>query len=152
MSKNTSTNSTVLKFMKLSENAYTPSKGSSRAAGYDLKSAYNYIIPASGKVIVKTDIRIRVPEGTYGRIAPRSGLAAKHHIDVGAGVVDEDYTGNVGVVLFNHGVEEFSIAKGDRIAQLICEKIKYPALEECECIEDTERGSRGFGSTDTDIN
>ena len=96
MSKNTSTNSTVLKFMKLSENAYTPSKGSSRAAGYDLKSAYNYIIPASGKVIVKTDIRIRVPEGTYGRIAPRSGLAAKHHIDVGAGVVDEDYRGNVG--------------------------------------------------------
>ena len=149
MSKNTSTNSTVLKFMKLSENAYTPSKGSSRAAGYDLKSAYNYIIPASGKVIVKTDIRIRVPEGTYGRIAPRSGLAAKHHIDVGAGVVDEDYTGNVGVVLFNHAAEEFSVAKGDRIAQLVCEKIEYPVLEECESLEDTARGSGGFGSTGT---
>lgn len=148
MNKTTSTSS-VLKFVKLSENAYTPTKGSTRAAGYDLKSAYDYIIPANGKAVVKTDIQIRVPEGTYGRIAPRSGLAAKHHLDVGAGVVDEDYTGNVRVVLFNHGAEEFKIAKGDRIAQLICEKIRYPVLEECVSIEETERGPCGFGSTDT---
>ena len=116
-------------------------------AGYDLRSAYDCIIPANGKAIVKTDIQIRVPEGTYGRIAPRSGLAAKHHIDVGAGVLDEDYTGNVGVVLFNHAAEEFSVTKGDRIAQLVCEKIEYPELEECKSLQDTARGSAGFGST-----
>ena len=121
--------------------------GSARSAGYDLRSAYDCVVPAKGKAIVKTDIQIRVPEGTYGRIAPRSGLAAKHHIDVGAGVVDEDYTGNVGVVLFNHAPEEFSIAKGDRIAQLVCEKIEYPMLEECKSLEETERGAGGFGST-----
>ena len=65
--------------------------GSSLAAGYDLYSAYDYEIPAYGKLIAKTDIQIRVPDGTYGRIAPRSGLAAKHFIDIGAGVVDQDY-------------------------------------------------------------
>ena len=121
--------------------------GSARSAGYDLRSAYDCVVPAMGKAIVKTDIQIRVPEGTYGRIAPRSGLAAKHHIDVGAGVVDEDYTGNVGVVLFNHAPGDFSITKGDRIAQLVCEKIEYPILEECKGLEETERGAGGFGST-----
>ena len=65
--------------------------GSALAAGYDLYSAYDYEIPAHGKLIAKTDIQIRVPDGTYGRIAPRSGLAAKSFIDIGAGVVDQDY-------------------------------------------------------------
>jgi len=117
------------------------------AAGYDLYSAYDYVIPAQGKVIAKTDISIRVPDGTYGRIAPRSGLSAKHHIDVGAGVVDQDYTGNVGVVLFNHAQAEFEIKKGDRIAQLVCEKIEYPEIEEVTSLNSTDRGEGGFGST-----
>lgn len=81
------------------------------------------------------------------RLSTRSGLAAKHHIDVGAGVVDEDYRGNVGVVLFNHAQEEFEVKKGDRIAQLVCEKIEYPELEECETLDSTDRGAGGFGST-----
>merc|ERR1712018_989541 len=121
---------TVMQVCKLSEHAFLPTKGSKLAAGYDLKSAYDYIIPANGKVIAKTDLSIRVPDGTYGRVTPRSGLAAKHHIDVGAGVVDQDYTGNVGVVLFNHDGKEFEIKKGDLIAQFICEKIEYPEIEE----------------------
>lgn len=100
-------------------------------------------------MVVKTDIQIELPEGCYGRIAPRSGLAAKNFIDVGAGVVDEDYRGNLGVVLFNHSDVEFAIAKGDRIAQLICEKIFYPQLEEVKTLSETERGAGGFGSTGT---
>merc|ERR1711973_899918 len=98
----------------IKENALIPTKGSKTAAGYDLYSAYDYVIPAQGKVIAKTDISIRVPDGTYGRVAPRSGLAAKSHLDVGAGVIDQDYTGNVGVVLFNHAQTDFEIKKGDR--------------------------------------
>ncbi|XP_053573435.1 deoxyuridine 5'-triphosphate nucleotidohydrolase, mitochondrial [Bombina bombina] len=137
----------VLRFAKLSENAITPSRGSAKAAGYDLYSAYDYIIPAQGKALVKTDIQIAVPSGCYGRVAPRSGLAAKHFIDVGAGVVDEDYRGNVGVILFNFGKEEFEVKKGDRVAQLICERILCPELKEFKVLEDTERGSGGFGST-----
>ncbi|XP_044836871.1 deoxyuridine 5'-triphosphate nucleotidohydrolase, mitochondrial isoform X1 [Mauremys mutica] len=136
-----------LRFAKLSENASAPSRGSARAAGYDLYSAYDYVIPAMEKAIVKTDIQISLPSGCYGRVAPRSGLAAKHFIDVGAGVIDEDYRGNVGVVLFNFGKEDFEVKKGDRIAQLICERIFYPELEEVQVLDDTERGTGGFGST-----
>ena len=88
--------SDVLQVAKLSDNATIPSRGSATAAGYDLYSAEDCVIPARGKGLVKTDIQIKVPHGTYGRIAPRSGLAWKNHIDIGAGVVDEDYRGNVG--------------------------------------------------------
>ncbi|RLU26321.1 hypothetical protein DMN91_000115 [Ooceraea biroi] len=137
----------VLKFAKLSDKAFAPVKGSEYAAGYDLRSAYKYIIPAHGKELVKTDLQIEVPPGTYGRVAPRSGLAWKNHIDVGAGVIDADYRGNLGVVLFNHSHEDFDIAPGDRIAQLICEKITYPQIEEVECLSETNRGAGGFGST-----
>uniref|UniRef100_A0A3P9JSA7 Deoxyuridine 5'-triphosphate nucleotidohydrolase n=1 Tax=Oryzias latipes TaxID=8090 RepID=A0A3P9JSA7_ORYLA len=138
---------TVLRFAKLSENATTPTRGSTKAAGYDLYSAYDYTIGPMDKAIVKTDIQIAVPHGCYGRVAPRSGLAAKHFIDVGAGVVDEDYRGNLGVVLFNFSKETFEVKKGDRVAQLVCERICYPELEEQETLDDTERGSGGFGST-----
>ncbi|NWW05064.1 DUT protein, partial [Oreocharis arfaki] len=139
--------STRLRFTKLSDNAFAPSRGSARAAGYDLYSAYDCVIPPMEKAVVKTDIQIALPSGCYGRVAPRSGLAAKHFIDVGAGVIDEDYRGNVGVVLFNFGKETFEVKKGDRIAQLICERIYYPELEEVEALDDTERGEGGFGST-----
>uniref|UniRef100_A0A3P9JRJ7 Deoxyuridine 5'-triphosphate nucleotidohydrolase n=1 Tax=Oryzias latipes TaxID=8090 RepID=A0A3P9JRJ7_ORYLA len=126
---------TVLRFAKLSENATTPTRGSTKAAGYDLYSAYDYTIGPMDKAIVKTDIQIAVPHGCYGRVAPRSGLAAKHFIDVGAGVVDEDYRGNLGVVLFNFSKETFEVKKGDRVAQLVCERICYPELEEQEVIQ-----------------
>ncbi|XP_014330307.1 deoxyuridine 5'-triphosphate nucleotidohydrolase, mitochondrial [Xiphophorus maculatus] len=137
----------VLRFSKLSDLATTPTRGSAKAAGYDLYSAYDYSIGPLDKAIVKTDIQIAVPHGCYGRVAPRSGLAAKHFIDVGAGVVDEDYRGNVGVVLFNFGKETFEVKKGDRVAQLVCEKICYPDLVEEETLDETVRGAGGFGST-----
>ncbi|XP_071385006.1 deoxyuridine 5'-triphosphate nucleotidohydrolase, mitochondrial isoform X1 [Centroberyx affinis] len=137
----------VLKFAKLSEHATTPTRGSAKAAGYDLYSAYDYSIGPMDKAIVKTDIQIAVPSGYYGRVAPRSGLAVKHFIDVGAGVVDEDYRGNVGVVLFNFNKEAFEVKKGDRVAQLVCERICYPDLVELETLDETERGAGGFGST-----
>ncbi|XP_012670262.2 deoxyuridine 5'-triphosphate nucleotidohydrolase, mitochondrial isoform X2 [Clupea harengus] len=137
----------VLRFAKLTKNATVPTRGSSKAAGYDLYSAYDYTIGPMDKAIVKTDIQIAVPSGCYGRVAPRSGLAVKYFIDVGAGVVDEDYRGNVGVVLFNFNKETFEVKKGDRIAQLICEMICYPDLLELETLDETERGEGGFGST-----
>lgn len=71
------------------------------------RSAYDTVIPARDKECVKTDLAIHVPPGTYGRVAPRSGLAAKHFIDTGAGVIDEDYRGNVMVLLFNHSDKDF---------------------------------------------
>lgn len=96
-----------LKVKRLSKNARLPQRGSSYAAGFDLFSAEDTVIKAKGKSLIKTDIAIAIPTGHYGRVAPRSSLAWKHHIDVGAGVIDEDYRGPLGIVLFNHADEDF---------------------------------------------
>lgn len=133
--------------IRKSPQATLPVRGSEGAAGYDLSSAKEMVIPGRGKGLVPTDLVIAVPDGTYGRIAPRSGLAWKNHIDVGAGVIDGDYRGPVGVVLFNHSDVDFKIAVGDRIAQLILEQIKIVPVKEVEAIEETSRGEGGFGST-----
>lgn len=136
--------------------------------GFDLSSAYDITVPKRGKAIVKTDLAIAIPPNTYARVgkleflavhnihqvicditleAPRSGLAVKNFIDVGAGVVDYDYRGNVGVVLFNHGEEDFHVKRGDRIAQLILERICMADIQEVDELASTERGAGGFGST-----
>lgn len=73
----------VLKFTKVIPEAFAPTKGSAKAAGFDLRSAYDYVVPAKGKEMIDTGIKVELPEECYGRIAPRSGLAAKNFIDVG---------------------------------------------------------------------
>lgn len=131
-----------------SPNAKTPTKGSLTAAGYDIYASQPTKIPARGQGLVPTDVSFTVPEGTYGRIAPRSGLAVKHGIQTGAGVVDRDYTGEVKVVLFNHSDKDFQIEQGDRVAQLILERIVDDAkVVVVESLEETARGHGGFGST-----
>ncbi|KAF8681750.1 hypothetical protein HU200_045187 [Digitaria exilis] len=137
----------LLKVKKLSEKAVLPSRGSALAAGYDLSSAVEMVVPARGNALVPTDLSIAIPEGTYARIAPRSGLALKHSIDVGAGVIDADYRGPVGVILFNHSDNEFAVKPGDRIAQMIIEVIVTPDVAEVEDLDATVRGEGGFGST-----
>mmetsp|Transcript_21147 Transcript_21147/g.49953 ORF Transcript_21147/g.49953 Transcript_21147/m.49953 type:complete len:158 (-) Transcript_21147:161-634(-) len=132
---------------KLSEDATLPVRGSEWSAGFDLSASRPATIPAGGRKIVHTDLSIACPPGTYARIAPRSGLAVKKGIDCGAGVVDADYRGPVGVVLFNLGEEDFVVNKGDRIAQLILEKISMAPVEEVKDLTETERGAGGFGST-----
>jgi len=117
------------------------------AAGYDLSSAEDIVIPAHSQRVVPTGLSIAVPVGCYGRIAPRSGLAVKHFIDVGAGVIDADYRGAVGVVLFNFSNVEFAIKRGDRIAQLILERIETPEVVVTDDLDATERAAGGFGST-----
>jgi dUTP pyrophosphatase len=137
----------ILKFVRLCSDAFVPTKGSPWSAGYDLYASEDVVIHSHGKACVSTGLMVSVPPGTYGRIAPRSGLALKYFIDVGAGVVDSDYRGPLKVVLFNHGEVAFIVKIGDRIAQLICEKIEYPELREVVSLEDTLRGNGGFGST-----
>ncbi|TDL29053.1 dUTP pyrophosphatase [Rickenella mellea] len=132
---------------RLSEKAKLPTRGSALSAGYDLYSAEQKVIPAKGKALVDTQISIAVPIGTYGRVAPRSGLASKFMIDTGAGVIDADYRGKVFVLLFNFSDSDFEVHEGDRIAQLIIEKIETPAVLEVDDLEETLRGAGGFGST-----
>ncbi|KAH8814167.1 deoxyuridine 5'-triphosphate nucleotidohydrolase [Hyaloscypha sp. PMI_1271] len=132
---------------KLSEKAKLPTRGSAFAAGYDIYAAKDTVVPARGKVLVDTDISMAVPDGTYGRIAPRSGLASKHMIDTGAGVIDADYRGQVKVLLFNHGEKDFEVKEGDRVAQLVLERIYTPEVMEVKELEESVRGAGGFGST-----
>jgi dUTP pyrophosphatase len=136
---------------RLRPEASLPARGSSLAAGFDLASAEAVTVPKAGKAIVKTGLSLAVPKGTYARLAPRSGLAAKKMIDVGAGVVDSDYRGEVGVVLFNHGHEDFVVEAGDRIAQLVVEKVTMCGCKEVESLDQTARGSGGFGSTGVSV-
>ena len=117
------------------------------AAGYNLCASQIRTIIAKGKVLVQTGLAISFPEGLYTRIAPRLGLALKRFIDVGAVVVDADYKGEVGVVLFNYGDQDFEVKMGDRITQLILEKIDTPKVEDVQGLEETIRGSGGFGRT-----
>ncbi|ETI20482.1 deoxyuridine 5'-triphosphate nucleotidohydrolase [Cladophialophora carrionii CBS 160.54] len=145
--KLTATSHPPLLIKKLSADATTPTRGSAFAAGYDLYASKPTTIPARGKALVSTDLSIATPEGTYGRIAPRSGLAAKHFIDTGAGVIDADYRGEVKVLLFNHAETDFRVDKGDRIAQLVLERIYTPEIVEVDSLEESVRGAGGFGST-----
>ncbi|TFK74478.1 dUTP diphosphatase [Pluteus cervinus] len=130
-----------------SEKAKVPTRGSALSAGYDLYSAERKVIPAHGKALVDTQISIAVPVGTYGRVAPRSGLASKFMIDTGAGVIDADYRGLVFVLLFNYSDKDFQVEEGDRIAQLILERIYTPEALEVQDLDETLRGAGGFGST-----
>ncbi|GAA5868787.1 hypothetical protein JCM3774_003894 [Rhodotorula dairenensis] len=132
---------------RLSQTAQLPTRGSALAAGYDMYSAEDKTVPAQGKALISTGLAIAVPEGTYGRVAPRSGLASKHMIDTGAGVIDADYRGEVKVLLFNLSQTDFQVKQGDRIAQLILERIVTPEVQEVESLAETVRGAGGFGST-----
>ena len=136
-----------LAFEKISANAKTPVRGSLDAAGFDLFSAEEVTIPPGARACVKTDLKFAIPPGSYGRVAPRSGLAAKKSVDVGAGVVDADFRGNVQVLLLNFSDGDFKVVRGDRIAQLIIEKIRVVELREVETLPATDRGAGSFGST-----
>src|SRR6201996_9178570 len=105
-------------------------KGSDKAAGHDLYANKGTEISAREYVIIGTGIAIGVPNNTYGRIAPRSGLAVKHRLTTNAGVIDADYWGEVKVILVNQGNQSYQVEQGDRIAQLIIEKINNQELQE----------------------
>ena len=126
--------------------AVRPYSATKHSAGYDLYSAENKEIMTRSCEIINTDVSIKVPRDTYGRIAPHSGLTVKHLIDIGTDVTDSDYRGNVGIVLFNHSSKIFRVEMGDRISQLILKKISHK-MEEVEEFSDTERGAEDFGST-----
>jgi len=135
---------------KLNSNAKIPTRANPNDAGADLYSIESVVIPPLSRTIVKTGIVLEIPESYYGRIAPRSGLAAKSGIDVLAGVIDSSYRGEIGVVLFNSdSSNSFIVNTGDRIAQLIIESHYNPVFVEVPDLTETNRGEGGFGSSGT---
>lgn len=131
---------------RLSDSAILPRKGTVGSAGYDLYASTECCVPAKGKALVKTDISMAIPYGYYGRIAPRSSMAMKH-TDIGAGVIDSDYRGEIGIVLFNHSESDLYIKVHERVAQIIIEKLGMGTLVEVEELDTTVRGADGYGST-----
>lgn len=140
----------ALNVTKLFPSATLPVRATAGAAGYDIFSIDSYVVLPGRRVVVSTGIAVQLPPGTYGRIAPRSGLAVKHGLDTLAGVIDPDYTGEIKVVLQNLDcTQPFVIRPGYRIAQLILEKFEVVDVVEVpgESAPSTVRGAHGFGST-----
>jgi dUTP pyrophosphatase len=137
-------------FQALKRDAVLPKYGTPGAIGADLFKPLNSLevgIFPGERILIKTGLAVAIPDGYYGRIAPRSGWAHKAGIDVLAGVIDSDYRGEIGVILINHGEEAFAVRPGDRIAQLIFECADRFQPEFCQQLPDTSRGDGGFGST-----
>jgi dUTP pyrophosphatase len=136
-----------LNFRKLDERATLPTRGSRAAAGLDLYSIEAISLEPGQRAIARTGLAVAIPEGFYGRLAPRSGLATKSGLDVLAGVIDADYRGEIGCLLHNTGAERIELAENSKICQLIIEKIVTPRAVWADNLGDTERGPGGFGST-----
>lgn len=137
----------MLLVKRLTQTAILPTKAHADDVGYDLYSDEDALIPAHTRAVIKTGLAIRVPSDCYGRIAPRSGLATKYEIDVGAGVIDKGYRGHVMICLINSSNKDFEVMYGMKIAQLICEKVSYPEMREVSELDSTIRGNSGFGSS-----
>lgn len=137
----------ALNFKKILNCAQLPARGSQNAAGLDLFSAEETIIKAGGRQTIRTGISVEIPDGFYGRIAPRSGLAMKYGIDVLAGVIDSDYRGEIICLLINHGNSDKPVKIGERIAQLIIVAIITPSSQWVAELSETSRDQKGFGST-----
>lgn len=137
----------TLSFKKLDERAELPSRGSLYSAGLDLFSLEDLVIAPRQRILARTGLAVAIPEGHYGRIAPRSGLALRTGLDVLSGVIDADYRGEIGCLLYNTADEPIALPARSKICQLIVEKIITPEAVWADEIEETDRGSGGFGST-----
>ena len=139
----------TLKVKKLNEDAIIPNFAHKGDAGMDLYSIEKVIIPKNETRLIKTGISIELPHMTEAQVRPRSGLALKHSITVlnSPGTIDEGYRGEIGVILINHGKEDFVVEKHMKIAQMVIKPIYEIHIEEVKDLIDTERGNGGFGST-----
>ena len=140
-------NPETLKFKKLDPRATLPTRGSAAAAGLDTCWIEVVNLHSMERKLVRTGLAVAIPEGFYGRVAPRSGLATKSGIDVLAGVIDADYRGEIQCLLHNTGNETVELPAQAKVCQLIIEKLITPTPEFVDDLTDTTRGTGGFGST-----
>ena len=137
----------IISFKKLDDRAMLPARGSILAAGLDLCSIEELTIAPKQRILARTGLAVAIPQGFYGRIAPRSVLALRTGLDVLSGVIDADYRGEIGCLLYNTGDEAIELPAQSKICQLIIEKIITPEAVWADEISETDRGSDGFGST-----
>ena len=142
-------NKVTFKVKTVNCNARIPFKSYPGSAGYDIFSIESVTIAPGSRLLIRTGVSLEVPEYYYIRVAPRSGLSVRG-IDVGAGVIDSSYRGEVKVLLINNSKEFYNVQEGDRIAQLImerCGNADITILEEYDELSMSERGENGFGSS-----
>ena len=137
----------ALRFKQLDPRAVLPTRGSVLAAGLDVCSIEDLEIGPMQRAMARTGLAVAIPPGFYGRIAPRSGLAAKKGLDVLSGVIDADYRGEILCLLYNTGDEIINLPAGTKICQLIIEQIITPDATWATELDETARGAGGFGST-----
>ena len=135
----------ILGFVKLSSDIKTPIKATQFSVGLDIYNSKDYTIEPQNQLVIPTGIKVKIPQGHYGHLYSKSGLAMKHSIHVGEGIIDPDYTGEIKILLLNLGAEPFKILTGSAIAQLILEKISMPILHKVSALPLTIRGDRGCG-------
>lgn len=142
--------SETLKVQKVIPEAILPERKTEGSAGYDLVYPYDetLYVNTQSNLVIPLGIKLKIPIDCYGRIAERSSLALQCNIGVGGGVIDSDYRGEIKVILRNYSKEnKFKVSKGDRVAQLVIERIKKPVVIEVISLDTTKRGINGFGST-----
>ncbi len=140
-------NGPQLEVQKLDDMAVVPTKVNRSDAGYDLYALHGAIVQKHCHKLIKTGISMAIPEGYVGLIWPRSGMAYKHGIDVFAGVIDSSYRGDIGVILYNSQYSDYNVEQGDRIAQIVFQKVKDFDLQLVDNLDDTKRGSGGIRSS-----
>ncbi len=144
--------SSTVFFKKLHKNAQLPERQTTGSAGADLRAVRPYMLPVGEWMIISCGFAMALPEGYEAQIRPRSGLALNHGVTVlnAPGTVDSDYRGEMKVILINHGDKPFPISPGDRIAQMVITQVPAPLdlpFAEVEELDETARGTEGFGST-----
>ena len=138
-----------IQVIRLTDDAIIPEKAHADDAGYDLFARESKRIPPGETALIPTGIAIALPPWTEAQIRPRSGLALHHQITVlnTPGTIDAGYRGEIGVILINHGKQDFTVTKGMKVAQMVIAQILDTRLVETDNLDDTARGSDGFGST-----
>ena len=136
----------VLKYQKIHPRAKSPKRATTHSVGYDLCAINPVNIQAKARRTIPLGLIVQVPEGHYGRLAPKSGIAEQYGISVMGGVIDPDYRGELKTILINLGRKDYISEPGTQIVQLILEKASIAELQEVEELSQTVRGTRGFGS------
>ncbi len=132
--------------VKLDQGAFAPTRAHDIDAGLDLYAVDDRIVEAKGSAIFRTGVHVELPKGCCGLLVSKSGLNVKHGI-TSTGLIDEGYSGDIAVKLYNHSGYDFTVHRGDKISQLVIIPVKYEPVEIVDEIESGERGDAGFGST-----
>ena len=133
--------------VKLDRMAFAPKREHATDAGIDIRTPIGFYIPAGGTKLIDTGVHMELPHGTAGFIKSKSGLATKRGIIADTGVIDEGYTGSIGVMLRNISRKRQCFKAGEKIAQLVLVSVRYDKIEIVDELGKTERGDNGFGST-----